>query len=66
MIAECRQGLAAVLPMTADEIAFLDAILDHGRIEPERLTSDADMATRITTHPWLLWKALNVGEHKAK
>ncbi|MCE5276423.1 MAG: nucleotidyl transferase AbiEii/AbiGii toxin family protein [Planctomycetaceae bacterium] len=66
MITECRQGLGAVLPMTAEEMAFLDAILDHGQIEPQRLTNDADMATRITTHPWLLWKAMNVRQYKTK
>jgi hypothetical protein len=66
MIAECRHGLGAILPMTADEMAFLDALLDHGRIQPELLTSDAEMADRIKFHPLLLWKAANVREHGAK
>jgi hypothetical protein len=63
MISECRIGLEAVLPMTAREIAFLDQLLDHGRIEPEHLTDDAGMMNRIRSHPLLEWKALNVRKH---
>lgn len=66
MIAECRQGLKAILPLTASEITFLDRILDHGQIEPELLTTDADMAQRIKSHPLLQWKAINVRQHKGK
>ncbi len=60
LMAECREGLAAVLPLTADETGFLDQLLDHGIIEPDRLTDDTEMAQRIKTHPLLEWKALNV------
>ncbi len=64
MIAECRDRLSVVLPMTAEEHAFLDALLDHGRIEPERLTIDATMIDRIKSHPLLQWKAVNVRQHR--
>lgn len=60
MIAECRNRLHAVLPMSANEMAFLDRILGHGDIEPELLTADADLAGRIRMHPLLQWKAMNV------
>ena len=66
MITECRSRLQVVLPMAANEIEFLNALLDHGRIEPQLLTSDSEMAARINSHPLLLWKALNVREHKGK
>ena len=66
MIAECRRELGAVLPMTSEEIAFLDHLLDHGRIEPELLTADADLVERIRVHPLLQWKALNVRRHMGK
>ncbi len=66
MITECRSRLEVVLPMAANEIEFLDAILDHGRIEPQLLTNDPEMTARITSHPLLLWKAHNVREHKGK
>ncbi len=64
MIAECRERLGAVLPMTANELAFLDRILDHGEIEPELLTTDDEMMERIRVHPLLQWKALNVRKHR--
>jgi len=66
MIAECRDRLGAVLPMSADEIAFLDRILDHGEIKPELLTTDDESAERIRTHPLLQWKAVNVRQHKGQ
>ena len=64
MIAECRDRLGAVLPMAANEIAFLDRILDHGEIKPELLTADNEMAERIRIHPLLQWKAVNVRKHR--
>jgi predicted nucleotidyltransferase component of viral defense system len=66
MIAECRDRLGAVLPLSADEIAFLDRILDHGEIQPELLTTDDEIAGRIRTHPLLQWKAVNVRQHKGQ
>lgn len=64
MIAECRQALDIVLPLNAEEKEFLDRILDHGQIEPQLLTSDAEMVNRIRSHPLLQWKAVNVRQHK--
>ena len=55
-----------MLPFTKSESAFLDRILDDGRIEPSLLTTDRDLAERITSQPLLEWKALNVRQHKAK
>ena len=64
MIAECRGKLDELLPMTTNEIAFLDEILDNGQINPQLLTADIHMAERIKSHPLLQWKALNVRQHK--
>lgn len=66
MITACRQALAVVLPFTSAEREFLDRILDHGEICPELLTTDAALIERAKTHPLLLWKALNVQEHRKK
>lgn len=49
-----------VLPFTAAERAFLDALLDRGQIEPQLLTTDERLRSRITAEPWLRWKALNL------
>lgn len=64
MIAECRKGLGTVLPLATNEVEFLDQLLDDGRIKPELLTADSEMRDRISSHPWLLWKAINVKTHK--
>ena len=64
MIAECRNRLGAVLPFSANELAFLDRILDHGEIEPEWLISEDEMAERIRLHPLLQWKAINARKHR--
>jgi predicted nucleotidyltransferase component of viral defense system len=64
MIDDCRRGLEAVLPLTVEEMSFLDQLLEYGRIEPERLTSDPEMMARIRSHPLLAWKAQNVRKHK--
>lgn len=66
MIAECRRGMEVVLPLNASELAFLDSLLSHGRIEPGLLTSDPAMAERIRSHPSLRWKAENVREHRGR
>jgi predicted nucleotidyltransferase component of viral defense system len=64
MITECKQALDVVLPFTAQEHAFLDAVLDHGDIRPELLTEESELQERIQAQPLLQWKALNVRQHR--
>lgn len=64
MIAECKQALAVVLPFTAQERAFLDAVLDHGDIRPELLTEDSELQERIRLQPLLQWKVQHVRQHR--
>jgi predicted nucleotidyltransferase component of viral defense system len=66
LVEECRSGLSTVLPLQSNESEFLDLILDHGDVRPNLLTSDHEMQERISIHPGILWKALNVRQHKAK
>jgi predicted nucleotidyltransferase component of viral defense system len=56
-IAETRAALSLVLPMTASELGFLEALLGHGEIKPEFLTADAGLADTICRQPMLEWKA---------
>lgn len=60
MVAECRSALRVVLPMEDKQIAFLDQLLDHGRIQPNLLGVDKEFAAKIERHPMLQWKAMNV------
>ncbi len=65
LLAETRDALGALLPFTEAEMCFLDRLLDHGEINPELIVEDAELADRIRRHPALLWKALNVRQHKS-
>jgi len=66
LVEEVREALSAVLPLRANELAFLDRLLDAGEIEAELLTGDVALARIIRRHPALLWKAQNVRSHKPK
>ena len=48
-----------VLPHTPSEQAFLDMLLDWGRVEPQLVTADEHLQGRIATEPWLQWKSHN-------
>lgn len=60
----CREGLSLVLPFTDSERAFLDLLLDEGKIDSTVLTSDETLQKRIQDQPLLKWKAINVRKHK--
>jgi hypothetical protein len=52
------------LPFTDSERAFLDLLLDRGKIDSTLLTADESLQRRIQCQPLLEWKALNVKRHK--
>lgn len=64
LVGECKERLAAVLPLLANEREFLDHLLDRGDVRPELLTADAGMAATVAAHPMIRWKALNVRQFK--
>lgn len=60
LVAETRDLLGSLLPLSANELTFLDRLNDEGEVCPELLTDDGEMRELIRNHPGLLWKALNV------
>lgn len=64
LVDHCKAYLSSVLPLQEPELAFLNALLDRGRIDGALLTDDPELKRRIEVHPWLQWKALNVRKHK--
>jgi predicted nucleotidyltransferase component of viral defense system len=64
LIADCHELLAMVLPLTEREREFLERLNGKGEILPEVLTDDERLRDIIRTHPGLLWKALNVRQHR--
>lgn len=65
LIQECRQALDVVLPLSKTEMEFLNLLLEKGEINPSLLTANEDLAERITRHPLLQWKALNVRQNRS-
>lgn len=61
---KCRERLSALLPLRPEEVEFLTQLNDRGEITPELLTGDTEMQARLRNHPGLLWKALNVRQHR--
>lgn len=60
LVRETRELMAAVLPLEAHELEFLERLNGAGDIAPELLTAEPAMQGIIRNHPGLKWKALNV------
>lgn len=54
---ETRTALEKLLPLHDNERAFLDQLLDKGKIQPSLLNMEPAQATMLTQHPALLWRA---------
>lgn len=64
LVDECKAYLSTVLPLKEHELAFLNALLEEGRVDGSLLTDDPELTRRIEVHPWLQWKAINVRKYK--
>jgi hypothetical protein len=60
LVLETRELMAAVLPLAAHELEFLECLNGAGEIAPDLLTAEPAMQAIIREHPGLKWKALNV------
>jgi len=63
LIDETRTLLSAVLPLTENEVRFLERLNGDGEIEAALLTTESELQRRIETNPGLRWKALNATQH---
>jgi len=59
LIDETRTLLSAVLPLTENEVRFLERLNGDGEIEAALLTTESELQRRIEANPGLRWKALN-------
>ena len=64
LVDECLLTLSELLPLTDEERAFLDLLLDAGEIDAKLLTADLELQERIQAQPLLQWKARNVRKYK--
>ncbi|MDE0311942.1 MAG: nucleotidyl transferase AbiEii/AbiGii toxin family protein [Caldilineaceae bacterium] len=60
LVEECQTELSNLLPFNRSELAFLDLLLEEGKIDATLLTSDPAMQERIQDQPLLEWKARRV------
>lgn len=52
-----------LLAWSPGEREFLDALMDHGELEPELLSARSELQRRIAAQPILRWKRMNVRQH---
>jgi len=64
LVSDCHELLAMVLPLTNEEREFLERPNALGEIAPELLTDDVRLTDIVRTHPGLMWKAVNVRQHR--
>lgn len=64
LVHECRERVGLILPFADHEREFLVQVNEKGKIAPELLTDDDELASRIRQHPQLLWKVKHVREHR--
>ena len=64
LVSDCHELLAMVLPLTGQEGEFLERLNARGEIAPNLLTDDERLQNIIRSHPGLLWKAVNVTQHR--
>jgi predicted nucleotidyltransferase component of viral defense system len=60
LVLDCRELMTMVLPLSKNELRFIEELNARGDLLPELLTSDRTLQGRIREHPGLAWKAQNV------
>lgn len=64
LVHECRERVGLILPFEDHEHEFLVQVNEQGKIAPQLLTEDDELAARIRQHPQLLWKVKHVRGHR--
>lgn len=57
LIRECQMAFKHFLPLTENEHAFLDQLLDHGIIQPKLISDDVLFIENVKNHPAIRWAA---------
>ena len=62
-VALCRERLACLFDLSANERQFLDDVLDRGEVEADLLDVEPEIRARIRAMPMLAWKSEHVRRH---
>jgi hypothetical protein len=57
LVQECQIAFQHFLPLTENEHAFLDQLLDYGVMQPELLSDDLLFIENVKNHPAIRWTA---------
>jgi len=57
LLTECKEKLSFIFPFRENEREFLNALYEHGQIEPALLTQDEQLISKIKSLPLLRWRA---------
>jgi hypothetical protein len=57
LVQECQIAFQHFLPLTENEHAFLDQLLDQGIIRPELLSDNVLFVENVKNHPAIKWAA---------
>lgn len=55
LLNETKERLKILLPLTTNEIEFIQQVREHGKVKPELITNDANMISKINNQPGLWW-----------
>jgi predicted nucleotidyltransferase component of viral defense system len=57
LIYQCREFVSPLFPLRKQEVQFIALLRDQGKVAPELLTGEPDLAERIRRHPGILRRA---------
>ena len=57
IVMKCQEAFKRFLPLTTNEIDFLNLLLEKGKIEPQLITDDIKLIENIKQHPAIVWSA---------
>ncbi len=57
LLADCKNALRILFPLSENEQAFLKNLFEQGAIEATLITKDRNLIEKISSHPLLQWKA---------
>jgi Nucleotidyl transferase AbiEii toxin, Type IV TA system len=64
LLADCKNALKILFPLSEDEQIFLENVFERGVIEAALITQDRNLIEKINSHPLLQWKAQLVSKNK--
>jgi hypothetical protein len=58
LVAHAKTFLSSFFPLQKHEMEFISKVRTSGMIEPQLITDDPQLVSKIRNHPALLWRAL--------